>query len=410
MRILLINQYAGSPTLGMEYRPHWLAREWQEAGHEVLVVAADWTHLRRQQPAATNGRAIVEGVPFRLVRVPRHHGNGPRRFANILAFATGLWARVGQLGRWDPDVVIASSTHPFDVRAAHRVARSVGSPFIHEVHDLWPLTPRLLGGLSPGHPMIRWMQVEEDFACRHADAVVSILPGTQGYLVGRGLKPEKWFHVSNGVPPDALAGPVFSEAADQMLRPLRIGYFGAHAVATDLGTLLDAARELKAEDVEFFIVGDGPEKPALRSAAADLPAVHLLDPIGQAEARSQMAQMDGLWWGAPDSDLYIHGVAPNKLFEYMAAGRPIVAASSAPNIPSRLADCDFPAQPSDGASSAAAIRRLLAATPEQRRAMGLRGQRYVRAKATYPVLAAAYLDVLQAARSQSTSSRTHPLS
>jgi len=50
MNILLINHYAGSPEHGMEYRPFYFAREWVRAGHRVLVVAADFSHLRQVNP------------------------------------------------------------------------------------------------------------------------------------------------------------------------------------------------------------------------------------------------------------------------------------------------------------------------------------------------------------------------
>ena len=51
MNILYLNHYAGSPALGMEFRPYYLAREWVRAGHSVLMVAADFSHVRAKQPA-----------------------------------------------------------------------------------------------------------------------------------------------------------------------------------------------------------------------------------------------------------------------------------------------------------------------------------------------------------------------
>ena len=50
MNILLINHYAGSPEMGMEFRPYYFAREWVKAGHRVDIIAADYSHLRRVNP------------------------------------------------------------------------------------------------------------------------------------------------------------------------------------------------------------------------------------------------------------------------------------------------------------------------------------------------------------------------
>ena len=44
MNLLLVNHYAGTPALGMEYRPYYLAREWVRAGHSVQVLSADYSH------------------------------------------------------------------------------------------------------------------------------------------------------------------------------------------------------------------------------------------------------------------------------------------------------------------------------------------------------------------------------
>ena len=50
MKILLINHYAGSPEMGMEFRPYYMAQEWIRQGHEVDIIAADYSHLRRKNP------------------------------------------------------------------------------------------------------------------------------------------------------------------------------------------------------------------------------------------------------------------------------------------------------------------------------------------------------------------------
>ena len=60
MNVLLINHYAGSPRLGMEYRPFYLAREWVRAGHRVQIVAASFSHVRSRQPGVDT--AAVDDV------------------------------------------------------------------------------------------------------------------------------------------------------------------------------------------------------------------------------------------------------------------------------------------------------------------------------------------------------------
>lgn len=385
-----------------------MATQWQRMGHEVLVVAADWTHLRRVQPVAHYGVEVIEGVPFRILPVPRHRGNGPLRFANILAFAAVLRASRRSLVRWRPDLVVASSTHPFDVRPAAHIADRASAVFIHEVHDLWPLTPRLLGGLSEGHPMIRLMQREEDFACQRADAVVSILPATKEYLSSHGMDPARWIHISNGVPAGIVAG---GHPAPSESDTLRVGYFGGHGPSNDLETLIDAARILRTHQVEFHLVGSGSEKASLRAKAADLPRVHFHDEVTPAEAQERMRTMDVLWWGVRESPLYDFGLGLNKVFDYMASGLPIVGSTNYPG-PASGVGCQLTVAAGESAATARGLMAIAKMPRLERRQMGLRGREHVARFATHQFLAESFLSqvgrVVDSMGEQSPSDRVPP--
>ena len=90
MNILYLNHYAGSPALGMEYRPYYLAREWVRAGHRVQMIAADFSHVRARQPRA--GDETLDGIAYRWLPTPRYQGNGLGRVKNIWAFLRQVWA------------------------------------------------------------------------------------------------------------------------------------------------------------------------------------------------------------------------------------------------------------------------------------------------------------------------------
>jgi len=206
MNILLINHYAGSLQHGMEYRPYYLAREWVRRGHRVHIVAASYSHLRRQAPAVSArawSEEEIDGIGYIWLRTPRYEGNGAARIRNMLAFVTRLWLEAPRLVRSAaPDAVIASSTYPLDIWPAHRIARLSGARLLHEVHDLWPLTPMELGGYSRRHPFIMLLQAAENHACRHADAIVSMLPMVRQHLEARGMAPHKLHIIPNGADPD----------------------------------------------------------------------------------------------------------------------------------------------------------------------------------------------------------------
>src|SRR5690606_15881582 len=97
------------------------------------------------------------------------------------------------------DLIIASSTYPFDTRIAAQIARKSKAKFVYEVHDLWPLTPIELSGMSRFHPYIWWMQRAENFGYKTADKVVSLLPKAADYMRQHGMAADKFVYIPNGV-------------------------------------------------------------------------------------------------------------------------------------------------------------------------------------------------------------------
>jgi hypothetical protein len=245
--------------------------------------------------------------------------------------------------------------------------------------------------MSDRHPLIVWMQREEDLACKNADLVVSILPLTRPYLVSRGLNPEKWTHVQNGVPEDAVGNVTEPPGGDI----LRVGYFGGHGKANDLWTLIEAARILRDQPIEFRLVGSGPEKIDLMSSASDLDHVEFMDPVSPGEARTLMRNMDLLYHGSPHTSLYAHGLSPNKLFEYLAAGRMVLQANEPPWAPEGSSGSFLiNARSGHAPSVAGAIQRAARMTPQQRREQGIQAHDYAAASCTYPRLATSFVDAI----------------
>ncbi|MDP1691940.1 MAG: glycosyltransferase family 4 protein [Burkholderiaceae bacterium] len=410
MNILLINHYAGTPALGMEYRPYYLAREWVRAGHRVRIVAADFSHVRARQPVAgATGEENIDGIAYRWLPTPRYRGNGLARLRNIASFLRQAWRLAPTLATSPrPDVVIASSTYPMDCWVARRIARRAGAVLVHEVHDLWPLSPIELSGMSRWHPFALLCQAAENSAYRHADAVVSMLPKVHDHMAAQGLDLRKLTIVPNGIAPDdwaaapaALQGDVqagldAARAAGQAV----VGYAGSMGEPNALDTLLDAAALLRNAPLRFVLVGDGHlrEHLAARIAAEGLTNISLLAPIPKAQVPSLLAQLDIAYIGWQRVPIYRFGIAPNKLMDYMMAGCAVLHSVEAGNDPVAEAGCGLSVPPGDALAVANGLKQLAGLPAAGRRAMGQRGRAFVQAHHTYPVLAQRFLDAVQAAR------------
>ncbi len=156
-------------------------------------------------------------------------------------------------------------------------------------------------------------------------------------------------------------------------------YAGAHGMSNDLGVVLDAAR-LLADRPEICIVllGDGKDKPALVAAAEHLGLhnVVFLPPVPKAGMAEALAAADACIAILKPVSLY-KTVYPNKVFDYMAAGRPVICAiDGAIRKVVEAAGGGVFVPPGDPVALAKAIRGL-AADLDRCRAMGHNARQYI---------------------------------
>lgn len=412
MRILLINHYAGSELHGMEFRPHQLARHWAQAGHDVTVVAGSFSHLRNKNPVAEAcvTQEMIAGVRYRWIRTRKYSGNGIDRILNIFDFIRGLYKENrGFLTTWIPDAVIASSTYPFDIYPARKIARRVGAKLIWEVHDLWPLSPIELGGYSRWHPFIVATQVAEDACCRSADAVVSILPKAIEHLSTRGLPASKYYVVQNGAEVNDVEATIQSafllphneSTLQPKQRPLTVGFAGSHNSANSIDTLLKACSIAGESHVNCLLIGEGPEKPALISlASAVAPRQVTFAPrVERQQALKMLRCCDAIYVGLRKKEVYQFGISMNKIFDAMLCERPILASFSAGNNPVADAGCGLTVPAEDAVALAGAITEIYRMSETERLKLGARGTRFLKENHCYADLARKFLWIINDASS-----------
>jgi glycosyltransferase involved in cell wall biosynthesis len=399
MRIAIVNHYSGSSLLGMGYRHFYMAKELQALGHDVFIVASRYSHLRIVQPEQTRSSWSDHcGIPHLWLAGCSYPGNGIKRLLNMFGFAGDLWRSAPAIARERrPDMVLASSPHPLSVYGAARLADVAGARFVFEIRDLWPLSLVELGSLTFRNPVIRVLDHAEAYGCRRADKVVSLLPCVHDYMTQRGVHQSRWVHIPNGVLPSEWERPwpAIPKAMSASLSDLRgkgfhiVGYAGAHGVPNELDTLLDAAALLRNEKIAIALVGSGSEKLRLQRRAMDerLDNVHFFEPVRKKQIPALLQWFDVAYIGWHRQPLYRFGIAPNKLMDYMMAGRPVLHAVDAGNDSVRDANCGITVPPKDPHAVASGLRRLMGLSEEERTGLGNRGRDFVVKNHSYPLLA-----------------------
>ena len=407
MNILLINHYAGSPEMGMEFRPYYLSREWVKMGHQVFIIAGDHSHLRVKNPNVSQDmqKQNIDGITYYWLKTGMYKGNGVKRALTMFRFCRKLLSwKDWIIKNLRPDVVISSSTYPIDSIPASRIAKGAGAKYIHEVHDMWPSTLTEIGGMSKHNPFVMLMQFGENFAYRHADAVVSLPKYAEDYMRLHGLAEGKFHYVPNGIVLEEWEKPekipnehllIFQKLKAQ--GKFIVGFFGSHTSSYGLKSLLQAAKQAKQAPLHFVLVGDGMEKKDfIRYAEVnELQNVSFLPPIDKSAIPSLTQWFDGIYIGGKDSPLFRFGICMNKMFDSMMAAKPIIFAVDAPPTPVTESECGIVVKPEDVKGIADAVRTLMAMSPEERDAMGQRGRKEVLEKYNYPALAREFVEVMK---------------
>jgi glycosyltransferase involved in cell wall biosynthesis len=275
-----------------------------------------------------------------------------------------------------PDVIYGSTPSLFAALAGMVLARGFGAPFVLEIRDVWPHTLIDLG-LSRFHPFVVLCAVIERYLCRHADAIVALMPNAASHLVERGATPERIHWIPNGV--DFEFVPPISPPPQK--DTLEVMYAGAYGSGNNPELILDAAAKLRrggGPAMRFRFIGTGSREAAMvaKRAALRLDNVWFEPQVPRSQVYSLLSQADILV--APVMPLGVHrfGVSLNKLFDYMAVARPIVLAVGASNHPVQDAGCGIECAPGDADALAEAIFNIASMSPQERWAMGLRGRRY----------------------------------
>jgi len=403
MRVALVTHYYPPEIGAPQARLSEMAGHWASAGIDVTVVTGMPNHPTGVVPPEYRGaitrRETQDGIRVlrNWVYATRNEGFLKKTIGHLSFMFTSLVLgapRTGPLA-----VVIVSSPTFFSIGSAWALARLRRAALIVEVRDLWPAIFVELGVLK-NRFVISLLEKLERAVYNAADAVVVVSDGFRQNLVRRGIPAEKVTTIRNGVDldrfdPNRQADPAdrtWLGAPDEEFLAL---YLGAHGISQGLGTLVEAADQLRGAGVHIALVGEGADKAQLlaRVAKSDMDTVTMRPAVPRDRVPALIAAADVCLVPLRDVPLFSTFI-PSKMFEYLGAGKPVVGAvrGEAAEILREAGACVVP--PEDPAALADALRKL-ASQPEQRQAMGRRGHTFVRRHFDRKTLARHYADLLQ---------------
>jgi len=401
MHVLLIHQaFAGLDEAGGT-RHIELARVLAKNGHRVTIIASSVSYLSGKRSLYQQARWIERETPedgIMIIRAYTYAAQHRSFFHRLIGFISFMVSSfLAGLSVHNVDLVWGTSPPIFQGMTAWLLARLKRVPFLFEVRDLWPDFAIAVGVLKS--PLLiaasHWL---EKFLYRHADRVMVNSPGFIDHISQNGAKRIEL--VPNGSDPEMFDpdgnGNTF-RAENGLDGKFLVTYAGAHGLSNDLGVVITAAQHLQnRENIHFVLVGDGKEKAALleQAKALKLANICFYPPVPKTQMAEILAASDACIAILKPLELY-KTTYPNKVFDYMAAGRPVLLAiDGVIRTVVETAGAGLFIQPGEPGALAEAVL-FLEQNPTAARAMGTAGRTAVEKNFSRAVTARQFMQLLE---------------
>lgn len=380
-KVWIFNHYAGNMFEAEGGRHYWFARELARRGYDVAVFCANSRYERQGTFFDFSGSHTVthtsDEIPFVFVRSVPYDSNGIDRVRDMVAFYRNVQkaARSVALECGKPDIIFASSVHPLTLMAGEKLARSWKIPCVCEVRDLWPEVFFYAGAVRRDSLLGRALMMGEHNIYRRADALVFLKPGDHEYIIENGWDTEhggdidmsRCFYINNGIDFHAFQMQRTSEAfedPDLDCEKNLFIYTGTIRPTNNVDALVEAASLLRdREDIEILVYGSGSELERLKNRVYDMGLSNIVFKgfvekrkipfiLSRAKGTILNYTSNGYNWN--------RGNSSNKLFEYMAAGKPVIQTVKMAFSPVDELHCGISLDEGTPEGIAAAIERICA--------------------------------------------------
>ena len=373
--IVIVSHYSQQPPFNNMYRHHNWGKELVKRGYDVTIVAASTVHNTDIDVIDELGTNTSEkdGVNYYYIKCNKYEGNGVGRIRNMLSFSMGI--KKAKIKK--PDIVICFGAYLFpSVKSAFK-----GIPLIVDIADLWPLSIVEYAGINPKNPMIQTLYYLEKEAYIGSSAIIFSMEGGEDYLrerdYGNKINYNKVFHINMGcdITQKDYELQNIQFDLDWEKDKFDLVYCGAVRQANQVQQICDAAKEIKKrnlQDIQFHIYGNGTDQERLEEYCKqeNIDNVKFYGRIEKEKIPYILAHADANILTYKQVDLMKYGGSQSKLFDYLAAGKPILCnAKFGYNLIERY-NCGVVTEDQSEMSFADCIEKLRSLSQEELETMG----------------------------------------
>ena len=189
--VWFFHHYATPPTIPGLNRPYDFAKNLLANNYECTVFSSSYLHYVGENLVKDDSlycEIVDNNVPFVFIKTTPYYDNGPLRIKNMISFYRNLFPVAKKYSdlQGKPDVIIASSAHPFTLIAGQKIAKKFGIPCICEVRDLWPESFVAYNIIKKKNPLLKLLYAGEKWIYKKADKLIFTMEGGKDYIIEKG--------------------------------------------------------------------------------------------------------------------------------------------------------------------------------------------------------------------------------
>lgn len=344
-----------SSESGFESRLFAIARHFTLMGNGVQIITSDSNHFSSYpQFDSTYNFSSIDRIRLGVIKTLKYSRSvSLKRVLSWIDFELKLFFHPK---KWiqRPDVIIVSSLSLLTILNGLYYRWKYSSRLVFEVRDIWPLVLVEEGGYSSIHPMVQVLGRIEKIGYAKSDLIIGTMPNLHEHISTLINKPFRFGCIPFGIDDYAIQSnesqSYQSESDEPRDRKLVIGYAGSIGLSNGLDSFINVILRLKSfTSIHFKLLGDGEFREKYREQLRDCPNVIFLDKVTKKEVPQFLAQCDIVYFSSLNSRVWKYGWSPNKIIDYMSAGKPILASYSGYVSMINEANCGFivPAEEED---------------------------------------------------------------
>lgn len=402
MNIWIISKYASSFEVGFESRIFALARRFVKIGHSINVISSDSNHFGTYTEYHNLYNCEkLDGVEVLRIKTLKYKKTASiKRILSWLDFELKLF--FAPLKKYEkPDIIIVSSLSLITILNGIRLKRKYKAKLVFEIRDIWPLTLVQEGGYKNSNLFVKILGQIEKFGYKKSDLIVGTMPNLKEHVENvTGVKNNKCVCVPFGFDANFykllnINPTEFGLKYNIPINKFIIGYAGSIGITNGLASFISCAKKMRNDSsIIFALLGDGDSKSVYINETKGQENIIFIPKVKREEVASFLALCNVLYFSSLKSKIWEYGWSPNKLIDYMMAGKPVLASYSGYQSMINEAGSGFFIPSEDADALKNKLEQLFNMNPDVLNKMGIAGKQWIIKNRDWDTVAKNYSDLL----------------